>query len=191
MLTHRSMIISSYSLVYMLNEKNLSHHALMGEITKCKYHCNRCLCRPRDSMTQGQMTVSLQVLMQLLMYCSTPVVAYATSSQREVTPLHNLYKGRSWMYCAYMLPIYFEILAAALRRVSACDGLYIALSNRRLNLDFNCSKPQIISMKYKKAQRRAAAGWSRNKSHSVIQYWDTRCPNWIYLILMGLVEKTH
>ena len=45
----------------------------------------------------------------------------------------------------------------------------------------------------KQAQRRAAAGRSRHKSHGVIQYWGlyfpTRCPKWIILIV--LVEKKH
>ena len=45
------------------------------------------------------------------------------------------------------------------------------------------------------AQRRAAAGRSRHKSHWVIQYLGsylpTRCPKWIFIIPIVLVEKKH
>ena len=45
------------------------------------------------------------------------------------------------------------------------------------------------------AQRRAAAGRPRHKSHGVIQYqgsyFPTRCRKWIFTILIVLVEKKH
>ena len=45
------------------------------------------------------------------------------------------------------------------------------------------------------AQRRTAAGRSRHKSHGVIQYqgsyFPTRCPKWIFMTPIVLVEKKH
>ena len=47
----------------------------------------------------------------------------------------------------------------------------------------------------KQAQRRAAAGRSRHKSQGVIpyegSYFPTRCPKWIFITPIVLVEKKH
>ena len=47
----------------------------------------------------------------------------------------------------------------------------------------------------KQAQRRATVGRSQHKSHGVIQhqesYFPTRCPKWIFINLIVLVEKKY
>ena len=76
-------------------------------------------------------------------------------------------------------------------------GLFtLSKNNSTRSNGYKLEKNSFNSNQYKQqAQRRAAAGRSRHKSHGVIQYqgsyFPTQCPKWIFVILIVLVEKKY
>ena len=92
----------------------------------------------------------------------------------------------STLYCLIRVPVQI-INRESNKRYSLCQNVIVLC----------VEMAQIFKkkIKEKQAQRRAAAGRSRHKSHGVIQYqgsyFPTRCPKWIFIILIVLVEKKH
>ena len=115
-----------------------------------------------------------------------------------------LYQGNK--ACSRANQILLLLLADCLS-CSACDRILnspeiylkaVALFGQKVlnhNLVYFICLYSVYRKKTKRAQHRAAEGRSRHKSHGVIQYqglyFPTRCPKWIFIILIILVEKKH